>query len=282
LGSFLSTLRSQDVPVIIPALPDRINLAPLPGGALIGPPEYRFSAVAFRSGAPEALLSELVNGGAVVMTLDYLSEVDGVDSVAVDCDAEADVVVEYLKGLGHRHIAYLAPREAFRPSHWSDGIDPDCRRFGRAMLWSKQRGGLGDSSAYHVECDMDPARSDTAVRAAVDRLWRLSPCPTALVCFDPQLAEQAMVALQARGLRCPSQVSIVVRDMAGSGKPRFTTLCSDPRRIGASAAEHIVNRLSNAEIAPARLLFASRLVAGATTGPAPPGRGEPTRSLQDA
>lgn len=278
LGSFLGTLRVQDIPVIILPLPDRIHLSPIPGGVSAGPPECRFSAVAFRSGAPEALLAELAGSGAVVMTLDYLSEVEGVDSVAVDCDAEADAVVAYLIELGHRRIGFLAPREAFRPGHWHDGIDPDCRRFSRAMLWAKQRRGLDGSDAYHLECDMDPVRSDTAVRSAVDRLWRRGPAPTALVCFDPRLAEQAMTMLRGRGLRCPSQVSIVVRDMVGSGKPKFTTLSSDPRRIGASAAEHLVNRLTNAAISPARLLFASRLVVGSTTGPPPAATGPLARS----
>jgi hypothetical protein len=269
LGSFLHTLRRNNVAVSIPPVLDKIRLKPIPGGVIVGPPESRFSAVAFPSGAPEELLAELVETGTVVMTLDYLSEVDGVDSVAVDCDAEADAAVGYLHKLGHRHIAFLAPRQVFKPTHWTDGIDPDCRRFSRAMLWAKQRSGLDNSPDYHIEFDGSPAASETAVRSAIDRLWRLEPRPTGIVCFEPGIAAQARSILQARRIPCPSQVSILIRDSIGQARPKFTTLASDPHRMGASAAEHMLNRLTNPSVSPTRLLFASRLIEGLTTVAAP-------------
>ena len=270
LGSFVSTLRNQGVPVsVLPPL-GTIRLRPMPGGVAVGPPESRFSAVAFRSGGPDALLTELVEAGAVVVTLDYLADVEGVDSVAVDCDKEADAGIEFLCRLGHRYIGYLAPRfGSSQLRHWTDNIDPDCRRFGQAMLRAKQRMGLNGSPAYHVECDMDPANSDMAVWGAIDRLWRLKPRPTALVCFDPRLAQQAKATLRLRRMDCPSDASIVVRDLLRTGEPLFTTLASDPRRMGTSAAEHVINRLTHSNVAPARLLFGSRLIEGTTTGPAP-------------
>jgi DNA-binding LacI/PurR family transcriptional regulator len=242
----------------------------MPGAVAVGPPESRFSAVAFRSGGPDALLAELVEAGAVVVTLDYLADVEGVDSVAVDCDKEADAGIEFLGRLGHRYIGYLAPRfGSSKLRHWTDNIDPDCRRFSQAMLRAKQRMGLNGSPVYHVECDMDPANSDMAVWGAIDRLWRLKPRPTALICFDPRLAQQAKAVLQLRQVDCPADASIVVRDLLRTGEPPFTTLASDPRRMGTSAAEHVINRLTYPNVAPTRLLFASRLIEGATTAPAP-------------
>jgi len=268
LASFLSVL-SQRIRTGIVPITKWMHVRPIPGGVAIGPPESRFSAVAFRSGAPDPLLAELVSGGAIIMTLDGLSDVVGVDCVAVDCENEADMAAEYLSGLRHRHIGFIGVRWHVAMSHWADGVDPDCRRFSHALLRAKQRLGLNRSPAYHVEYQVDLARSDSALRAAMDRLCRLDPRPTALIFFHDQTAIQPMRALGERRLKCPGDISIIGRAARPAGQLQMTALVSDPIRIGSSAAEHLLNRLSHADMGPSRLLIRSRLVTGPTTGPAP-------------
>ena len=268
LASFLSVL-SQRVRTGIVAVKKWMHVRPIPGGVAIGPPESRFSAVAFRSGAPEPLLAELVSGGAIVMTLDGVCDVAGVDCVAIDCEDEADMAAEHLYALGHRNIGFVGVRWHVAMSHWADGVDPDCRRFSHALLRAKQRLGLNRSPAYHVEYQVDLARSDSALRAAMDRLCRLDPRPTALIFFHDQTAIQPMRALGERRLKCPGDISIIGRAARPAGQLQMTALVSDPIRIGSSAAEHLLNRLSHADMGPSRLLIRSRLVTGPTTGPAP-------------
>jgi DNA-binding LacI/PurR family transcriptional regulator len=121
----------------------------------------------------------------------------------------------------------------------------------------------------HYYYSLDAAQSDTSVRLAIDRLWRLDPPPTALICFDPFAASHAGEALRRRGLRCPADVSIIARECVNPGPPSFTTLVSDPHQMGAAAANQLVERLTNVGSMPRKLQFSSALVAGPSTGPSP-------------
>lgn len=243
---------------------------PVPGGAALGPPEMRYSCVAFVSGGPSALLAELVASGAIIITLDCLCDIEGVDSMAIDCEQEADVVIEYLAGLGHRRIGLLEVRyQQLSSGGRGDGRDPDAMRFERAMLHAKQRLGLNVSADYHVVSQADPEMADSGVWLAVERLWQIRPPPTALICFDDGTADAALTAIGDRRLRCPADVSIVTRGMVKTKEPTFTTLASDPRRMGAAAASHMLTRLTEADAKATHLLFPSALTVGTTTGPAP-------------
>lgn len=269
MGSFLGTLGARGLPACLMPSASQVQIQTVPEGAIIGPAEMRFSAVAFRSAAPTAMLERLIATGAIVMVLDALSTVEGVDSAAVDCEHEAARATDYLVGLGHRHIGFLAHKDARGSDQWHDRTDPDVHRFSAAMLATKQRLGLNASPDYHVVYDFDATHSDAGVRQAVDRLWRLRPVPTALACFDPGIAEKVEQILSQRGLTCPSHVSLLVRDMATPGPRRYTSLVSDPTQIGRAAADHIANRLISTASKAARLLFPSVLAEGETTLPRP-------------
>jgi hypothetical protein len=269
LEGLFAGLHQRRLSTTILADPDHSHISLLPGGIATQPADLRFSAVVFVSGAPDPMLEAVAQAGAVAMTLDCLSDVAGVDSVAVDCEAEAHTVVEYLARLGHTHVAFVAPRYAVGPSHWAEGIDPDATRFSAAVLQAKGRFGLNASAAMHYYYSLDAAQSDTSVRLAIDRLWRLDPPPTALICFDPFAASHAGEALRRRGLRCPADVSIIARECVNPGPPSFTTLVSDPHQMGAAAANQLVERLTNVGSMPRKLQFSSALVAGPSTGPSP-------------
>lgn len=267
-ASFVSALAHQII-VSIVAIKPWMHVRPIPDGAIVGPPDRRFSALAFHSGAPASMLAELVETGAVVMVLDGLSDVDGVDCVAVDCEHEAAMAVDYLAALGHREIAMLGPRQPLSPRHWPDGVDPDCRRFEQALIRAKQSHGLRADPAYHIELEMDLATSDAPIRAAVNGMSRLSPPPTAVICFDHSISSVVLTALQQRGLRCPADISVITRSSISSNPSALTSLASNAIRIGNAAAEHLLNRLHNLDTAPNRLLVTSELVEGTTTAPAP-------------
>jgi len=268
LGGFVSVL-VRHVPVTISRLDRSFSVRPMPGGVAVGASAFRASAVAFHSGAPNVLLAELVAGGAIVMTLDSLSGVDGVDCIAVDCEREAEIAAQYLYRLGHRHIGYIAERWYGPPPHWAERVDPDCKRFERALVRAKQRLGLNISDTYHTVCEIDPGRTEGPAQAVAARLWRLDPRPTAVICFNRMIAEQLRAVLRRRGVRCPADVSILTRDFSKHEPGFFTMLASDPGRIGTSAAEHMVSRLTDRHVAPSHLLIRSALVEGRSTGPAP-------------
>jgi hypothetical protein len=261
-SEFIAGLQKNRLAVGLFGWPRAAAATILPGGASLGPLQWRCSGVAFRAGESEALHQELAQAGALVMVLDNLSPVEGVDCVAVDMPAEAEMVVDYLYGLGHRAIALLVWR-------YPEGraMDPDCERLSQAMLRAKQDRGAIASPLYHTECVAEKLRSAAPVHAAIARLWRLNPRPTAIVCFDEMLAQMTSAAIQERGLSCPSHVSIVARGVEPRGTPHFTMLAAEPHRMGVAAAEHMVKRMSNPAVTATHLLFQSKLIPGPTTGP---------------
>ena len=266
LASFLS-VASARLRVCVERLTPHTSLSPIPGGVLLGSPESRVGAVVFASGVSDGLLTDLVAGDAIVMTLDSVSNVDGVDCVAVDCQWEAETAVEYLAGQGHRTIAFLAVGWMTDRERWADGLDPDGWRFEQAMLAAKQRLGLNHSRDYHIEYIADVAGTDTPERAVVDRLLRLKPRPTAAICFSSTTAQKVVDALRQRGLRCPRDLSVLTRSSSGSHFAAITRFQSDPVQIGRSAAEHLLNRFAYNSAGPTRLLIRSRLVEGSTVAP---------------
>lgn len=269
LEGLLVGLRSYPLPCTILPEPQKISVSVQPDCIIVQPGGHRFGAVVFVSGAPQPLLQAVVEAGVVGIALDCLSDMPGIDSVAIDCEAEGDSTVEYLATLGHVHIGFLAPRYPTAPSHWTQGVDPDAVRLSQAMLQAKQRLRLNASSALHHYYLQDTTQTDTSVRLGVDRLWRADTPPTALVCFDPFTAAHASQALSHRGLRSPAHVSILARDCIQSQPAKFTLLVSDPHQMGLAAAGHLIERLSNPRSMARKLQFPTVLVQGPTTGPPP-------------
>ncbi len=266
LSEFLSTA-ARRVPVVVSQLGPDNPIEPIEGGIAIGASSTRCSAVVFLSGAPDPLQAELVARGAIVLLLDAASAVPGVDSVSVDCEQEGEQAVEYLAGLGHRHIAYIADRYFQAPPHWVNGIDPDSERFSHAMLRAKAQRGLPGSPAYHVYCDHEIVPTPTSATRAVSRIFRLDPLPTAIVCYSKTLIRDVATILQQRKLRCPEDMSVMGRGAIGPSAHECTLLASDPARLGNTAAEHLLNRLTRRGAGPAQLTVASVLMEGPTTGP---------------
>jgi DNA-binding LacI/PurR family transcriptional regulator len=169
---------------------------------------------------------------------------------------------------GHRHIAFIGQTRARNPGHWVDGTDPDTLRFQVGVLTTKRRLGLDTSDKYHELCKVDNLNSDAPLRQTLQRLLRLRPAPTALILFDVGLAHQARSLLREWGIHCPSQVSILSRDDCNSDGD-ITRLASDPIHMGNTAAQHLLNRLSNPAYMATRLLFRSTLIEGQTTARVP-------------
>lgn len=269
VGALLAGLSQSGVFATIAPNPKLPAVTVVPGGIMLGPPRQYFSAVAYVGGAPASVISSLVQAKVIVMSLDCASEVEGADSIVVDCELEAQKAVTYLASLGHREIGFLAPRNRVGASHWPDRVDPDAVRFNRAMLEAKQKAGINASAGYHQYYLMDVPPYGGAISLAVDRLWRLDPPPTAVVCFDAQAGPHVRDSLRARGLCCPGDVSILVRDCTSPEPPVFSMLASDPEQIGMAAAAQLCDRLSYPHSMPAKLQLVSKLLDGQTVGPAP-------------
>ena len=269
LGGLCESLRNRDIPITLLPGPDRLGISAVPGGGSVRQVGLCFSAIVFLSGTSESTLTTLVESQAVVMVLDCLTDMPGVDCVAVDIEAEAQLIVEHLAKLGHRRIAFVAGRFAKGPSHWQEGIDPDAARFSLAMFRAKRMLGLDMSPALHHYHMPDRSPSRAEVRLTVDTVLRHVPAPTAIVFFDLAATIPARQVLHEHGLRCPEDMSIVGRTCTGPNVPACTCLVSDPHGMGMAAAGQILDRLTYMNCPARKLQFPSALMEGPSTGVAP-------------
>jgi LacI family transcriptional regulator len=131
-----------------------------------------------------------------------------------------------------------------------------------------------------------PVREEYVVRvpltvgdgvAAASRLLALPEPPTALFTTSNTLGIGAVGAIEAHGLRCPDDVSVVSYDSYAWQEvfhPRLTTVKQPAYQIGQRAAELLIARVTgkNAE-PPQRTVLHATLVVRESTGPArEPGR----------
>jgi LacI family transcriptional regulator len=84
-------------------------------------------------------------------------------------------------------------------------------------------------------------------RGGCSALLALAEPPTAIVCGIDQLAVGALIAAQSRGLAVPGDLSVVGIDkleMAAHLSPALTTVHIPTGRIGATAAQRVLDRLA--------------------------------------
>jgi LacI family transcriptional regulator len=195
------------------------------GGVVIG-------GMALRSPLPGLLLDH-----GIAVTLAGMGAIDDPRPGVIDQDEAAamEAIVAHLHGLGHRRIAFVAPKLIEHAGA--------ARRAG--FLRALQRRGLA------------PAAEADA---------------TALVAHDDLRAIAAMDRLERAGRRVPRDVSVVGYDdvpLAAHHRIRLTTIRSDAVELGRRAAV-LALRLAGADPgAPRRELMPSRLVVRASTA-APP------------
>ena len=95
--------------------------------------------------------------------------------------------------------------------------------------------------------------------------------PTALVCFDDDIAMLAINCLADRGRRVPEDVSLIAfNDLPRTAlaHPPLTTMKIPFDEIGRIAARLILDRVENADIDARRVLVPTELVVRRSTAPA--------------
>lgn len=147
-------------------------------------------------------------------------DVAHVPSVILDNPHGMRVTAEHLADLGHRALTYVAGPEA----SWVDGT--------RWRGLREAAGGLGVRVHRVGPC----APTIEGGRAAAGDLP--AELPTAIVAYNDQLAIGLMLALQARGVRVPADVSVVGFDDIFPSRivtPGLTTVAAPLREQGRAA-----------------------------------------------
>ena len=176
----------------------------------------------------------------------------GIPCVDADHYQGAAQMVEYLTGLGHRHIAHIVlntdiGRErlrGYRDAMAARGLDP-----------------LAESVLeIPANRTMDGIRNGAE---AMKRLLKKAPRVTAVFASSDPIAIGAMATLREKGLRVPEDVSVCGSgDLEMGALPwfRLTTIAFERYALGRKAAELLLNMTGKEVCAPPSVLFETHLV----------------------
>ena len=205
------------------------------------------------------LLAELSAAGTPLVLVNRSLEDGSVPAVTVDDRRGIALAVEHIVRLGHERIGHIAGPQNLSTGH---------RRY---LGFVEQMGNAGlELPDGNVRFSASFPEDQGA--AACAELLEAAPQLTAIVAANDLLALGCYDALEARGLRCPDDVSIVgFNDMpfVDRLRPALTSVRIPQRQIGKVAADLLLTRLSDgADVAREILLEPALIVRGSTAPPA--------------
>jgi DNA-binding LacI/PurR family transcriptional regulator len=179
------------------------------------------------TGNPEDLARMLRGTPAVVITREV--DVPGVDSAAASDYRGAQLAVEHLQQLGHKHILHVAkPPELPYPGR------------GLGYVHAMERRGL---TPVMIASDMTERGGRQALNAYLDSGGAI---PTAVFAHNDLVALGVLDALTSRNLSVPEAVSVIGYDnteLAGSQLVGLTTVDHHAKELGRLAAGTMLQRL---------------------------------------
>jgi LacI family transcriptional regulator len=198
--------------------------------------------------------------GIPVVALDRRIHGLHVDTVTVDNEAASYDAVRHLIDLGHERVAMIGgPDTVSSVRERADGYLRALRshrlELGDELL---RRGDLRESGGY---------------RMTVELLSLPSP-PTAIFSANNLTTVGVLKALRERGVRVPSDLSLIGFDDLSTGElldPPLTAVVQPAYQLGARAAELLLRRVENPEAPVQEVVLSAQLTVRGSTGP-PPGR----------
>jgi len=192
------------------------------------------------------------------------------DRIDTDERQLAQLAVDYLLRLGHQRLAYC-------------GLHPQHAR-NREMARQFRLRGL--SEECFIEEAYLSAPNPNHAGELLDLFLNRAHPPTAIICFQDQIAVQLLLRAQQRGLRVPGDLSILgcVNDIVCDYlTPTLTSIEQHPEEIGRLAYEWIKRRREEGtdpgERTPETLLLPAHLVIRESCGPPEPRRHSPTLTV---
>jgi LacI family transcriptional regulator len=166
-----------------------------------------------------------------VVFLDRSPDFDA-DVVTTDNRASALEAVRHLLRLGHAKIGLLTPRADI--SVHRERVEGYRRALAEA--------GLVPRTDYQVQA----ATTEADGYSATSRLLATDDRPTAIFATSNGLTIGAMAAIEAHGLSCPEDISVVGYDSHAWQevfRPRLTVIAQPAYQMGARAAELLISRI---------------------------------------
>lgn len=204
-------------------------------------------------------LVEIAAHGVPIVLVNRVVEDRSFSSVSVDDAAGIGMVVEHLVELGHERIGHIAGPQSMSTGH---------ARY-RGFLASMAAAGRAvEPSLVSFAQSFTLAEGERCATA----LLSLDRRPTAIAAANDMLAIGCLTAVEAAGLRCPQDISVVgFNDMPFMDRlnPPLTTVHIPQYDIGVQAAELLIDELHQPDRPPESRLVAPSLVVRGSTAKAP-------------
>ena len=174
-----------------------------------------------------------------------------ISTVGQDHHQQACIALDYLVGLGHYKIAFLASRED-RRHEWFDWR-LECYR--QTMI------------RVNKEIDEELVAIGKSGYEAAQALMARRPDVTALFAVEDANALAAVRGLQDAGFSVPADVSVIGLDDTANpseGRPALTTVAFPHRRVGYLGAELLLKQIQDESLYYSNILVRSTLVEGNT------------------
>ena len=177
-----------------------------------------------------------------------------VPSVHIDNARAAYEAMDHLYGLGHRRIGIVTGPLVSPLSH---------DRLLGTMQRAKEAGSQSTLTVLTGDFSIDSG-ADAAVQ-----LLEKSDAPTAIFCFNDEMAIGAMATARRRGLTVPADLSVVGFDdirFARHFNPPLTTVAQPMRKIGEGCVRLLLQILRENATAPVSLTLPHQFIVRGTTG----------------
>ncbi len=186
--------------------------------------------------------------------------IEGVTNVVLDHARAAELTLNHLYGLGHRHIAFMRGQPF---SSDSDDRWKQLEQYARKL-------GLEIPPELVINLDRDMSSPELGYPVVQQLLASKQPF-TALVAFNDIAAIGSIRALQDLDLRIPADVSVIGFDdinAASYTSPRLTTIKQPLAEIGRIATQALLNRIHETQPPREEITVQPTLMVRESTGPA--------------
>jgi LacI family repressor for deo operon, udp, cdd, tsx, nupC, and nupG len=183
----------------------------------------------------------------------------GVPSVHIDNAKAAYQAMDHLYGLGHRRIGIVT----------GPLVSPLSRdRLSGATARAKKQKAEREFIVMHGDFSIESGA------VAAERLLGRSEPPTAMFCFNDEMAMGAIEVAKRLGIRVPQQLSVVGFDDIRFSRhmdPPLTTIAQPMREIGEGTVRLLLSILAGGDDAetPQSVTLSHKLVVRASTAPPP-------------
>ena len=200
-----------------------------------------------------AVIQELTESSVPIVFYDVGAPGPNVTNIRTDYFRGTQRVVEYLRALGHRRLAFVGHHEQLQPL------------YDRKKSFLKAMGRLSSEiTAATAEGSDSPDGGREAMRHLLDQGFR----PTAVICVNDFMALGVLRLLRERGLSVPADVSVVGYDnihLSEFASPALTTVNVPRDRIGQSVCAAL---LPERGLSPVReVIIEPELIVRDSTGP---------------